>query len=97
MDDAWKKEIWEVIAAAKTPGEARELLAALFTPAEIEELSRRWQIMKHLIQGKSQREVRDEVGVSIATVERGAREVKHGRKIIKTVYQRLYSKYSSED
>lgn len=97
MDDAWKRELWEVVAAAKTPAEAQELLAAMLTPVEIEELSRRWQIMKHLVHGKTQRQVRDEVGVSIATVERGAREVKHGRKIIKTVYQRISSKDTSED
>jgi len=97
MEETWKQELWSVVAAARTPAEARELLVALLTPTEIEEIGRRWQIVKHLIRGKTQRQVRQDVGVSIATVERGAREVKHGGKILKTVYRRLYRKPSGED
>lgn len=97
MDDAWKRELWTVLSAARTPQETRELLEALLTHTEMEELSRRWQIVKHLIQGKTQRQVREAVGVSIATVERGAREVKHGGRILKTVYQRLHRKHPTED
>lgn len=96
MCNSWKDELWTAIATAKNASEVRDLMAALLTPAEVDELSRRWQIVKNLIQGKSQREVRDVVGVSIATVERGAREIRQDKKILKTVYRRLYSKNSSE-
>lgn len=54
------------------------LLADLLTPAEIEAVGERWQIVQRLVAGQSQREVAEELGVSITTVSRGSRQLKYG-------------------
>ena len=66
-----------VLAALDEEG-LRLLLSDLLTPAEKKALSERWAIVKGLAGGRSQREVRDSVGVSISTVSRGARQLQYG-------------------
>ena len=51
----------------------RQFLSDLFTPGEIEEFARRWQIVKMLHAGIPQREIAEKLGVGIATITRGAR------------------------
>jgi TrpR family trp operon transcriptional repressor len=50
-------------------------LRALLTPSEYKELAIRWQIVSLLEQGMPQREIATKLGVGIATVTRGAREL----------------------
>jgi len=70
MKPGWRKELGRVIASIKDEKEANELLCEILTPAEYEEVVKRWQIVKLLEQGVPQREIRDRLHVSIATVTR---------------------------
>ncbi len=90
MDSDWRSQLNTLIASTKNKGEAGALLRELLSPAEYNELAMRWQIIKGLIAGKSQRTVRDELETSIATVTRGARELKYGKGTFKKFYTRLY-------
>ena len=92
MEPAWHKELAKLMASVKGAKEAETLLQALLTPAESEELAARWQIVKSLIEGLPQRAVRDRLKTSIATVTRGARELKYGNGIFQKFYQRLYQR-----
>ena len=65
------------------------MLSDLLTPAEIEALSERWQIVQRLLAGQSQREVAAELGVSITTVSRGSRQLKYGVGGIETARRAL--------
>lgn len=47
----------------------------LLTPAEYREISLRWQIVKMLHKGIPQRQIAETLGVSVATVSRGSREL----------------------
>lgn len=92
MKDIWFKELNQLISSAKDGEEAGELLKALLTPAEYEEIAARLQIVKLLREGETQRAIRDRLGVSIATVTRGSRELKYGNgttldKFFSRVYQ----------
>ena len=53
----------------------QEFLIDLLTPAEYRELALRWQIVKLLYQGFPHRVVAKQLGVGIATVSRGSREL----------------------
>ena len=66
------------LAGCRSRRELREFLQAILTPAEIKELPVRLEIIRLLKQGHSQREVAQALGVGIATVSRGARELKLG-------------------
>jgi len=53
-------------------------LRAILTPQELEAIPKRLEIVKMLKQGVSQREIADKLGLGIATVTRGSRELKKG-------------------
>lgn len=92
MKDGWKKELATLMATAKGAKEIDDLFGALLTPAEHEELAKRWQIVRELIEGAPQRTVRDKLSVSIATVTRGSREVQYGNGVFQKFYKRLHDK-----
>lgn len=54
----------------------KEFLADLLTPSEYQEIGKRWQIIKLLERGISQRKIAKNLKVSIATVTRGSRELR---------------------
>lgn len=90
MKNRQKKEFNELIALLKDNREAEELFNELLSPQEYEVLILRWQIVKMLIEGVPQREIRDTLKVSIATVTRGSRELKYGKGAFQKYYSRLY-------
>ena len=58
---------------------ALDFLQGILTPQELEQLPIRLQIVKKLKKGEVQRKIADELGVGIATVTRGSRELRKGR------------------
>lgn len=56
-----------------------DFLEGILTPTEREDIPVRLQIIKMLKQGMPQREIAEKLGVGIATVTRGSREIKQGR------------------
>jgi len=65
--------------SAKTPVAMQRLLEGLLTPAERHAIGQRLQIAQLLKAGVSQREIARRLGVGIATVTRGSREIKAGK------------------
>ncbi|MFA5954342.1 MAG: Trp family transcriptional regulator [Patescibacteria group bacterium] len=59
--------------AAKDRRILHALLLDLFTPAELDEITIRWQIIKMLANGDSHRDIAEALGVGLATVARGSR------------------------
>jgi TrpR family trp operon transcriptional repressor len=57
----------------------QQFLLGLFTPQELEQLNQRIEIVSMLKKGVPQRNIAQQLGVGIATVTRGAREIKMGR------------------
>ena len=70
-----KKELLEILAGIKNSKLMEYFLADLLTPAEVNAIVKRWQIVKLLYQCLTQREVAKKVGVSIYKVSRGSREL----------------------
>lgn len=52
-----------------------DFLVDLLTPREYDDIVLRWQIVKRLHKGIPQREIAKDLGVSIATITRGSREL----------------------
>ena len=50
-----------------------DFLSDLLTPAERHELVARWQIVKRLAKGMSQREISKQLHITLVTINRGAR------------------------
>ncbi len=56
----------------------RALLTDLCTPAEIEAMADRWQVVAPLLEGVPYREIHERTGVSVTTIGRVARSLTHG-------------------
>lgn len=71
-------DLLDVLTSFRRASDVDLVLTDLLTPAEIASIAERWEIVKRLDAGQSQREVRDEIGVSVTTVSRGSRGLKYG-------------------
>ena len=71
-----EQELIEVLISASKNEELFEaFLSELLTPGEYAEIATRWQIVKRLAQGEPQRTIARDLGIGIATVTRGSREL----------------------
>lgn len=78
MDKQYVKELSRVLVKIKDDATAEAFLHNILTPGELDEISKRLQIVKLLLKNVPQREVAKTLGVSIGTVSRGSREIKYG-------------------
>ena len=73
------KELAGVLARMGDPAEIYDVLYALLTPPERHKIALRWELVRLLEEGMSQRGVAAKLGVSLCKITRGSRELKHGR------------------
>ena len=78
----------QALAAVTTADEASRLLGALLTPKETVVLHHRWHAFQLALAGRKQREIRDELKVSIATASRAARVAREMSAVIVAIVQR---------
>ncbi len=79
------KELAKLVAGIKDSETVEAFLHNILTPAELDEISKRLQIVKLLMKGMPQREVAKKLGVSMGTVSRGSRELKYGENGFKKI------------
>ena len=70
-----EKQLARLLITPKKEKAMLALMEALFTPAERKQLALRWQIVKLLKSGLTQRAVAKKLKISIMKVSRGAREL----------------------
>lgn len=58
------------------------ILDDLCTPQEIVELAERLHVLRKLKEGKTQRTIADDLGISVTTVTRGSRVLQYGAGVI---------------
>lgn len=68
----------KTVLEIKTDKEMLEFLKGILTPKELEELPTRLEIVKRLKRGEAQHKIAEELGVGIATVTRGSKEIQKG-------------------
>ena len=76
------KQLDQLIAlllTIKTKAEMEDFLLGIFTPKELTEIPTRLSIVKMLKKGIPQHQVAEALGVGIATVTRGSKELQKGR------------------
>ena len=75
--------ISEALSNLKAASGVCNFLLELLTKSEIETLSKRWRILNMLVEGKTQREIAQELKVSLCKVTRGAKILKNKKSVIK--------------
>lgn len=74
-----RKELLKTLHGIKSEKELETFLEGILTPKELEEIPMRLQIVKMLKKGKPQHQIAEELGIGIATVTRGSKEIQKGR------------------
>jgi len=69
-------ELAALIHQAPDAGLVEGFLREILTPAEIEGISFRWELVKRLDRGQSQRSIGAELGLSLCKITRGSRILK---------------------
>jgi TrpR family trp operon transcriptional repressor len=75
-EDLWA--LVEEFEKADSKEKLENLLKGLLTPKEIQELAERFRIVRLLKQGVGQHEIAKKLGIGVATVTRGSKEIKIG-------------------
>lgn len=78
MDTRTYDKLIEAFLSLKTKKEVRDFLDGILTPKERKEIPIRLQIIKLLKRGMPQHEIATKLGVGIATVTRGSKEIAKG-------------------
>ena len=87
--DKIKGEIVDMLASETSGSQITALLDELFTESEVKDLCMRWELMKCLLQGKSQRVIADELGLSLCKITRGSKILKNDRSAVKKYLQNI--------
>lgn len=66
-----------------------EFVYSLLTPAEADEMAKRWALVKELSRGVPQRKIAEELGLSLCKITRGSRELKKQNSAFKILLERL--------
>jgi TrpR family transcriptional regulator, trp operon repressor len=69
-------EIAKVLATVKDEKQIEAFLKSIFISKVITDISSRWELVKMLDQGFSQRHIAQELGLSLCKITRGSRELK---------------------
>jgi len=69
----------EILLKIKNKVEMEDFLKGILTPYELVEISMRLNIVKMLKKGTPQHQIANELGVGVATVTRGSKELQKGR------------------
>jgi len=70
------EDICSALCSIKDPEQMQRFLEEILTPAERKDLALRWELMRMLMEGVPQRQIADELGVSLCKITRGARILK---------------------
>jgi len=76
-------EIAYVLANSENRDTIEDFLKSILTENEIEAISSRWELVKLLDSGMSQRKISDELGLSLCKITRGSKELKKRRSAFK--------------
>jgi TrpR family transcriptional regulator, trp operon repressor len=58
------------------PALVEDFLECLLTPSEMDEIAKRWALVKQIASGRPQREIAKDLGLSLCKITRGSRELK---------------------
>jgi TrpR family trp operon transcriptional repressor len=75
----------------------REFLICILTKYEIKEIAGRWELVKLLYDGISQRRIAEQLGMSLCKITRGSKELKKEDSAFKTILDSYVEHGTPED
>lgn len=78
-NEGFLRELVNELLKHDSPEKLEDFLHGILTEGELDEVAMRLQIVKLLKAGVPQKEIAEKLGVGIATVTRGSKELQKGR------------------
>ncbi len=85
-------ELEKVFAGITDYDEMKAFFEEIFTPKELRDLALRWQLLKELHKGKTQRDIASRYRISLCKITRGSKVLKQRNSSIRRVLDGLYGK-----
>jgi len=85
------KEISYILSKIDSARMIEDFLFSMLTPNEIKNISSRWEIVKRIENGLSQRKIAGDLHLSLCKITRGSRELKKANSILKTILRKYRS------
>jgi len=70
------KRVASILASIDSPKEMCTFLEELLTPAEVRDITLRWQLLERLAEGVTQRKIAEELRISLCKITRGSKILK---------------------
>jgi TrpR family trp operon transcriptional repressor len=71
------QELLSVIQSIDDPEELNRFFMDICTPAELDDISLRWKLLKDLHAGMTQRKIAEKYGISLCKITRGSKILKN--------------------
>ena len=84
------REIAKVLAKVKNPRLIEGFLLDIFTESELNDLSSRWEIVKLLDKGTTQRKIAQDFHLSLCKITRGSKELNKKNSAIKKIIKLVH-------
>jgi len=78
-----------LLQKARDRNELETLLRGVLTPQEIDEIVLRWELLVRLLNGETQRQISQKLGVSLGKIARGSRLLKYGTPDFRELVERI--------
>ncbi|WP_300463085.1 Trp family transcriptional regulator [Desulfobacula sp.] len=75
-------ELLKVIASMDSLADLNRFFEDIFTPAELDDISLRWKLMKDLHHGLTQRKIAEKYGISLCKITRGSKILKDKNSLV---------------
>lgn len=82
------QELLEVVLSIKKLDELKDFFDDIFTPAELDDISLRWKLLKDLHKGMTQRKIAEKYGISLCKITRGSKVLKNKNSVVLKVLDR---------
>lgn len=90
LDAFTKKEFRELALVLNNVSKVNDLellLEELLTSKELEDLTKRWALMKMLRSGMTQRDIANELKISLCKITRGAKILKNEKSMVNKIFK----------
>ena len=75
-------ELLKVMSSIDNLDDLNRFFTDIFTPAELDDISLRWRLLKDLHKGLTQRKIADKYGISLCKITRGSKILKNKDSIV---------------
>jgi TrpR family trp operon transcriptional repressor len=82
------KEISQILSKIDRDKTVEDFLYSILTPNEVKNISSRWEIVKRIEKGLSQRKIATDLHLSLCKITRGSRELKKSNSVLKMILRK---------